>query len=247
MWKMKHLHLIEIENNPWNDNWKEISGLGIDDILMFCRKREPIKILLILARNDETQFNVEELSSFLTIREEISQLTRFNELSVENASSKSLSLDNVHLVLFYASQDSLFKSTLFKDMIRLVKEKGIQVIPIKGSNVSWGNLAEVELSRELGLEYTKDVFHQFCEDLYAYILDFKHSVDLIDREQGKFDKSLLEFRTIMKEHINKSEFKNLVTQRMDKYTHILNQYKNGEISQEEFVHKFGMCLRETAN
>jgi len=247
MWKMKHLELLEIENNPWNDDWKEISGLGREDILIFCKKREPIQILLILGKNDENQLNVENLRSFLTSQEEISQLTVFNDFSVKNTSSKSLNLNNIHLVLFYASQDSLFNSMIFKDMIKHVKEEGIQIIPIKGSDVSWGDLAEVELSRELGLEHSKDDIHQFCENLYEYILDFKHSVDLIDREQGKFDKSLLVFRTIIKEHISKSGFKNLVTQRNDKCTDILNQYKNGEISQEEFVHQFGTLIKDTSN
>ena len=135
----------------------------------------------------------------------------------------------------------------FKDMIKHVKEEGIQIIPVKGSDVSWGDLAEVELSRELGLEHAQDDFHQFCEKLYDYILDFKHSVDLIDREQGELDKSLLEFRIIIKEQISKLEFKELITQHIDNCTDILNQYKNGEISQEEFVQQFGMLLKETSN
>ena len=247
MWKMKHLELIEIENNLWNDNWKEISGLGLEDILTFCRKREPINILLISDENDGSQFSVDELRLFLTSQEEVSQLTSINEFLVENTSSKPIYLDNIHLILFYASQDSLFNSIIFKDMIKLAKEQGIQIIPIKSSDVSWVDLAEVELSRELGLEHTKEDFHKFCEDLYKYILDFKHSVDLIDREQGMFDKSLLEFRTIMKEHINKSEFKNLITQHIENCTNILNRYKSGEISQVEFIQQFGKFLKGTLN
>jgi Leucine-rich repeat (LRR) protein len=243
IWRMKNLEVIEIENNPWNDNWKEISGLGRKDILIFCRKREPINILLILGKNDEDQLNIEDLGSFLTSREEISQLTSFNEFYIENHSSKSLYLDNVHLVLFYASQDSLFNSMIFKDMIKLVKEHSIQVIPIKGSDVVWGDLAEVKLSRELGLEHTKEAFHQFCEELYKYIIDFKHSVDLIDREQGKFDKSLLEFRTIMKEYINKLEFKDLIIRYIDYFNIILNEYKSGDMSQLEFIQQFGITLK----
>jgi len=247
MWRIKNLEVIVIENNPWNDDWKEISGLGRDNILIFCRKREPINILLILGKSDEEQLNFEDLRSFLTSREEISQLTSFKELTLDNAPSKIPNLDEFHLVLFYASQNSLFNSMIFKDMIKLVKELGIQVIPIKDSDVAWGDLAEVELSRELGLEHTKEAFHQFCEELYKYIIDFKHSVDLIDREQGKFDKSLLEFRTIMKEYINKSEFKDLIIRYIDYFNNILNQYKSGDISQSEFIQQFGITLKDITN
>ncbi|KKL08850.1 hypothetical protein LCGC14_2224400, partial [marine sediment metagenome] len=63
------------------------------------------------------------------------------------------------------------------------------------------DLAQINLSRELGLEFDKENFDRFCSNLYQYILNFKREIDLMDK--GSLQKGMTDiyerFRLILEE------------------------------------------------
>ncbi|MFX0010970.1 MAG: leucine-rich repeat domain-containing protein, partial [Candidatus Hermodarchaeota archaeon] len=244
-WKMQNLELLDIEENPWRDDWKPISEMNLKEQLDFCKKRELINIILLITPEEEGFYRISELVSFILSREEISNIASINTFNLIDPSNWSNILKDFQLALFFASQNSLFKSGRIKEILNLVKEQYIQVIPIKGSDVSWGELAEVGLSRELGIEFTENNFEEFCDNLYRYICEFKHAVDLIDKEEGTYDKSILEFKILFKEFVNSEQFRNLVLQNIEAISSIKAMYENGELSYIDYIEKLGAIFQNT--
>jgi len=89
------------------------------------------------------------------------------------------------LILFIGTNKSVFNSVNCANELQLADKFSIPVIPIKGDDVDWPNLAERNLSRELGLEFDKDNFDAFCEDLYRYIENFKREINLMGKEERR--------------------------------------------------------------
>ena len=87
------------------------------------------------------------------------------------------------LILFIGTNKSVYNSADCANELQLADKFSIPVIPIKGFDVDWPNLAERNLSRELGLEFDKDNFDAFCEDLYKYIENFKREINLMEKEE----------------------------------------------------------------
>ena len=86
------------------------------------------------------------------------------------------------LILFIGTRKSVFNSPDCANELQLADKFSIPVIPIKGYDIDWPDLAEINLSRELGLEFDKENFNEFFKNLYQYILNFKKEIDLMDKE-----------------------------------------------------------------
>ncbi|MCJ7647435.1 MAG: hypothetical protein MUP85_02365, partial [Candidatus Lokiarchaeota archaeon] len=108
------------------------------------------------------------------------------------------------LVLFIGTKKSVFNSADCDNELQLADKYSIPVIPLKGDDIDWTGLAEKNLSRELGLEYDKDNFEEFCNDLYKYIYNFKREIDLMgEQERQKGIINIYErFRLILDEKLS---------------------------------------------
>ena len=92
-------------------------------------------------------------------------------------------VQDCQLILFIATNKSVFNSPDCANELQLADKFSIPVIPLKGRDVDWPDLAEKNLSRELGLEYDIDNFNLFCENLYKYIENFKKEINLMEKEE----------------------------------------------------------------
>jgi hypothetical protein len=108
------------------------------------------------------------------------------------------------LLLFIATKKSVFDSADCRNELELADKFSIPIIPLKGNDVDWADLAELKLSRELGIEFDKTNFDDFCTDLYEYILNFKQEIDLMSekgRKQGITD-IYERFRLLLNENLD---------------------------------------------
>ena len=106
--------------------------------------------------------------------------------------------------------------------LQLADKFSIPVIPVKGYDVDWPDLAERNLSRELGMDFDKDNFNAFCEDLYKYIENMKREINLMDqdaRQKGIMD-IYERFRLILDEKFNE------VMRKIDTLTKELKEHIN---------------------
>ena len=75
------------------------------------------------------------------------------------------------------------------EIVRKLKARDINIIPIKGLDISWGDMASIGLSRELGHEYSPYDFEGFCGKIYDYIKLLKRSHNIFKTKTGIVRKS----------------------------------------------------------
>ena len=205
LWALKELIELDLSNNPISDEEKNIIQKNPDTIREYLRKKATIKIFISHAVIDFTPYHIKELVEFLEKQKEISEVFFCEEDLAGNIDEWMLNtVQESQLILFIGTKKSVFNSPDCANELQLADKFSIPVIPIKGDDVEWPELAEINLSRELGLEFDKDNFDEFCSNLYKYIENFKREIDLMSkegREKGITD-IYERFRLMLNESIN---------------------------------------------
>jgi len=161
---MESLKDLDIAGNPFSEEEQAIAERDTNAILEYCRQRASIAVMLIHTEVDAEAHRISELSEFLEAKSEIFAILPPIESN----------LNATDLVLFLATAGSINSPEMIK-ILKNAKNQGIQVVPLKGLDVSWGDLSSVDLSRELGHEFTPADFDGFCENVYSYIQQLKRS------------------------------------------------------------------------
>ncbi len=186
LWALKELTELKMENNPLTSEETIISQKVPDLIRKYLRKKATIKVFVSHAVVDFDKYRIAELSEFLERQKEISQVFFCEENLAGNIDQWMLdAVQKCHLVLFVATHKSVFESPDCDNELKLADKFSIPVIPIKGEDVEWSDLAEKNLSRELGLEFDRDNFDEFCENLYKYVENVKREINLLDKEERR--------------------------------------------------------------
>ncbi len=162
IWPMKSLAKLNFNENPLSDEEKEVATRDAAAILDYCRQRSSIAIMIIHAGVDADAHRIPDLIKFLEGQPEV-----FGILPMDDAN-----LVSTDLVLFLATAGSINNPEPVK-ILNEARNQGIQIVPMKGLDVDWGSLSKVELSRELGHEYTPDDFDGFCNNIYEYVQQIK--------------------------------------------------------------------------
>ncbi|MFX1311506.1 MAG: hypothetical protein ACFFHD_02695 [Promethearchaeota archaeon] len=222
LWALKELTELNLSNNPLNDEEQNIIQKSPDLITDYLRKKATITIFISHAIIDFEPYRIGELVEFLKNQKEISEVYFCEDDLAGNIDEWMLdTVQKCQLLLFIATKKSVFDSVDCQNELQLADKFSIPIIPIKGDDVDWADLAEIKLSRELGLEFDKGNFNTFCDDLYRYIHNFKREIDLMSQEERRqgiidiyerfrlmLDESLGEIKrelTSLKERISKLE------------------------------------------
>jgi len=161
---METLRDLKVTGNAFTEEEQEIAQRDTNAILEYCRQRASIAVMLIYTKDDAEAHHITELSEFLESKSEIFAILPPIESN----------LNATDLVLFLATARSINSPDMVQ-ILKNAKSQGIEAVPLKGLDVGWGDLAVVDLSRELGHEFTPDDFEGFCENIYSYIQQLKRS------------------------------------------------------------------------
>ncbi len=161
---MESLRDLKVTGNPFSEEEQEIAQRDTNAILDYCRQRASIAVMLIHTEVDAKAHRITELIEYLESKSEIFAILPPIESN----------LNATDLVLFLATAGSINSSNMVQ-ILKNAKSQGIEAVPLKGLDVGWGDLADVDLSRELGHEFTPDDFEGFCKNVYGYIQQLKRS------------------------------------------------------------------------
>ena len=183
IWALKELTELKLDNNPLSSEENTIIQKVPDLIRKYLRKKATIRVFISHAVADFEPYHIKDLVDYLEMQKEISQVFFCEEDLAGNIDEWMLdAVQKCQLILFIGTQKSVFNSPDCANELQLADKFSIPVIPLKGHDINWPDLAEINLSRELGLEYDKENFSEFFKDLYKYILNFKQEIDLMDKE-----------------------------------------------------------------
>ena len=184
LWALKDLTELNLRNNPLSDEENNIIQKVPDLIKEYLRKKSTIRVFISHAVIDYEPYRIGELVEFLEKQKEISQVFFCEEDLAGNIDEWMLdAVQKCQLILFIGTNKSVFNSPDCANELQLADKFSIPIIPIKGYDVDWPDLAEKNLSRELGLEFDKDNFEAFCENLYKYIENLKREINIMDGEE----------------------------------------------------------------
>ncbi len=155
--------------------------------------------------------------------------------------------DNImksHLILFIATNNSLYNSTDCNFEIELARRHNIKIIPIKGIDVGWEELEKLGLKRTLGTEYNPKRFDTIVQNIYDYIKKFKREIDLFDKEKDVIEQKLMELKDIFGMVVNSNEFKNNFIKYYSQIENIFSHKKKTWKEKVNFLHEIFKKINE---
>ncbi|MHA1520273.1 MAG: leucine-rich repeat domain-containing protein [Promethearchaeota archaeon] len=164
LWTMTSLVKLYLEGNPLSEEEAEIAQRDSQAILDYCRQRASIAVMIINTEVDAEAHRINDLKNYLEGQSEI-----FTVLSADESLMSA-----TDLILFMATAGSI-KLPQYVNLLKTAREQKIEIIPLKGLNIDWPDLSIVDLSRELGHEFTPNDFDGFCERIYSYIQQIKRT------------------------------------------------------------------------
>ncbi|MBN1801281.1 MAG: hypothetical protein JW891_07225 [Candidatus Lokiarchaeota archaeon] len=230
LWALKDLTELNLNGNPLNPENLNLSKKTPDIITETLRKQATIKIFISHAVVDFEPYRIEELVNYLEKQKEISQVL-FCEEDMSGSIDQWM-LDNVQkcqLVLFIGTNKSVFNSVDCANELQLADKFSIPVVPLKGMDIDWQDLAEKNLSRQLGLEYDLDNFGEFCANVYKYIENLKREINLMEKEArvAGITDIYERFRLMLDEKLSEVLHKmDQIVVKMDSFTDRLDKLEN---------------------
>ncbi len=242
--ELKSLKTLKLDKNPWKGEFKDVDKMSVNELFDFLKKKSSINLFISHAVVDYEMYRINDTAEFLEQQKEVYQ-TYFCEEDLKGNIDSFMeeAISQCQLLLFIATQKSIFFSIDCSYELDLAKKKNIQIIPIKGMDVEWNDLAKVGLNRELGLEFDADNFDQYCKDLYQYIYEFKRKIDLIDKEQGMIDKSILDTENLFEKFLKTPEVNELYKKSFSEIEQLKEEYKQEKISFPEYLKSLSKLLR----
>jgi hypothetical protein len=184
LWALEELSDLNLSDNPLSSEENTIIQKVPDLIRKYLRKKATIVVFISHAVIDFEPYRIKELVDYLEGQNEISQVFFCEEDLAGNIDEWMLNaVQKSQLILFIGTNKSVFNSPDCDNELQLADKFSIPVIPLKGKDVDWPDLAEKNLSRELGIEYDVDNFDTFCVDIYKYIYNFKRELNLMGKEE----------------------------------------------------------------
>lgn len=251
IWPLKALERLDLEGDSWTgesknllETYNERDPYGISNrfikkrdlpkILEFCQKQAAINIFISHAVNDFEEYRVEEIANFLENEVEIFKVYYCEQDLQGNIDVfMNENIPKCQLLLFIATKKSVYDSQDCAYELDLARNVGVQILPIKGRDVSWDDLNTIDLGRELGTEFESEKFNNFFIKLFNFIKDYKTNVNLFDKEALQVKKAI--YKTVSHGKKNPNQLNKVIGMiRLRKSVNIERASQLLEIPKEEF-------------
>ena len=138
---------------------------------------------------DYETYRIREIAEFLEKQPEIHNvLYAEKDLRGDIDEFFRYTIPKSHMMFFIANKNSIFGSRGCLEELKLALTSEVSITPIKGIDVTWGDLRRIELDRVLGFPFPEEEeFEGFCQLLYNYIKEYiKETIKLKLKEKFNF-------------------------------------------------------------
>ena len=241
-WHLKNLKTIDLRGNKWKGEWKGIDEYSGSEILDFCKKRAPIKVFIIHSRLERDQYRIIGIHKNLKKHEEISEVYFEADKKIKES----------QILIFIATKQSL-SSKICMQEIGIALKNDIEIIPIKGMDIKgWEELNQIDLrevgygyydiSDKKGFEFDGKEVEKFCNELYAYIKQYKREFNLFESQEKKLDKQKENIKNIVEKIIESDEFREVLKENLAQIKKLSLELRNKQISLFEYISRCGQIL-----
>lgn len=240
LWKCKNLKALWLFENPWEGEWEGVEQFTTISVLEICRQRHPINIYLNYSERDMNEYKILDFKKILQQQLEIFELYEKGEIV------------KCQLMLFLATKNSITDNKCLHDLV-LAINNDIGVIPIKGEDLDWNHLSQIDLtsqnlgyfdlSDKLGFELNnKDNIEEFSSKLYEYVKQYKRNYNLFETEERKLDIQKENIKNVISTVINSEIFKQNLKENVKELKELLEKLELEQISSAEFYYKCSQLL-----
>ncbi|MHA1192094.1 MAG: leucine-rich repeat domain-containing protein [Promethearchaeota archaeon] len=257
---------LNLNGNRWNPNWRGIELLKIQEVKARCRKLNGLSIFISHAWIDQEQHRIIDMCRYLEneviLNEANLDLNIINEVHIceEDVVEdiQKFMKENVpksHLLLFIATKNSL-ASEACRFELYLADKNEIEILPLLGTDLSWEDLASIDLSMygsdnidisnpTKRFEFDGSNFEEVCSSIRNYItsnedrLKKKRSIE----ELEEFDLHKYIFLNI----INSKPFLNILENHLEEFEKLIIDLNNNLISTPEYMLKIATLFNTKLN
>ncbi|MBN1801252.1 MAG: TIR domain-containing protein [Candidatus Lokiarchaeota archaeon] len=244
IWPLKNLKEIYLNGNPLDNDSIDILERDQSAILEYCRKKANITVFISHAWDDQELYRIIDLSVYLENREEIYEVFVCEEDLIGDIQEfMDEKVPRSQLLIFIGTNNSI-KSSACQHEIALAISNDIEIIPIKGLDLTWTDLNQIDLTDEnlgyfdlgnkKGIEFSSNNFESFCENLYEYIKKYKREINLYEKDIAKIDKLKLDMIDIFTKFTDTDDFTKTIKNNLVDINLILEKLKKDKISIPDF-------------
>jgi Leucine-rich repeat (LRR) protein len=242
MCQLTNLKSLKLGGNPWEGEWRDMATRDIPSILNFCKRRSTINIFISHTVSEFDLYKINDFAEYLEGQTEINHVFFCEKDLTGNIDGwMEEKVPQCELLLFIGTQKSILSRDCTFEIL-IARQNDIPIIPIKGIDTSWKDLAKIGLSRELGFEFEKDNFENLCERLVTYIYDYKRKRDLSHtrQEREKFEKVTSEIINLIKINLKYKKYKDAI----EEIETLKQKCKSGDITFNKFWSSLGLIFNE---
>ncbi|MFX1259474.1 MAG: TIR domain-containing protein [Promethearchaeota archaeon] len=252
--QLKSLKKIYLKENDWKGEWKEMATNDIPTILKLCRKLNGIIIFISHAMRDQGQYRVKDLKNNLEKSDIIHGVYLCEEDlrdSIQEFMAKNV--PRSQLLIFIGTKNSLVsKDCLYE--LSLAQKYDVKILPIKGPDVKWGDLNQIDLrkhqqgvialSKVEGFNFNAKNFDKICDKLHEYIKKHESELKILKKEQEKLDKEKSNILKNVIDFADSSEFRDHLKENLEEFKKIFQDVSNNRITNFEYILKLGDILKK---
>ncbi|NGX49832.1 MAG: hypothetical protein K940chlam5_01436, partial [Candidatus Anoxychlamydiales bacterium] len=214
----------------------------------YLKSKLAINIFISHAVIDFETYRIKDLAEFLEQKDEVYRVYYCEEDLVGNIDwfMKEV-IPSCNLVLFLGTAKSIHNSVECLYELELARKHYKHIIPIKGIDISWKDMRDIGLSREIGLEFDMNDLHKFSQELYQFICKFKRKTDLVESDLQHMSKSFIETRNLVNQYINSLDFRQNYVKYYNNIQKLNKEVNTGLIGLEEFMIKLIQLSRKEVN
>ena len=251
--RLINLRQVSLTENKWKGEWKELNKNHLPTILKLCRKLYGINIFISHVMKDKEVYPIMDLKNNLEKRDIIHEVIiceddLFGNIK-EFMDQEVLGSD---LLLFIATKTSKDRPAVQHE-IALAKKYGIMILPIKGRDITWDDLKQIDLIEEKQelLDLSKMNWFEFddknvkklSDELYEYFKKQKTELRKFRKikemgEKKELNILKLQIKKKINEFIHSSEFRKNVGENLEKLQKIFQDLSDGQLTLFEFFSKW---------
>ncbi|MFX1258962.1 MAG: leucine-rich repeat domain-containing protein [Promethearchaeota archaeon] len=260
--QLRNLQEVRFWDNDWKGEWKEISKNDIPKILKLCRKLHGIIVFISHAMRDEKTYRILELSEFLDenviIQEEGMDMNIIHDAIIcEEDLVEDIwefmteNVPKTHLLVFIATKNSIASEACRYELF-LANKYEIEILPIKGTDISWENLKQIDLidrnkesqgfldlsTPKERFEFNENKFEEICEKLSQYINTHEFELKLRKEKIEIVD----DMKNALIDSIRSKEFKDVIKDNLEEFDRIFQELSNKKITRLDYCVKLGKIL-----
>jgi hypothetical protein len=245
LWRLNALQKLYLLGNSWYGDWQNVVTRDLIAIKEYCREKDCLKVFISHAVIDYESHRIRELSEFLKEQEEVFQ-AYFCEADLRGNIDEFMNLvvPQCQILIFIGTKQSIYHSVDCKHEFALATKHGLQIIPIKGTDVSWSDFEVLGLNSSDGIEFSNANFENFCKLIQDLIHHFYETIKSKGESQFMIEKNLETIQKIIFEYIDNPNFKDTYKSSIKEFEDLKLELKSVNLNPNIILYKFAKLIIE---